>query len=168
MCLRVSLKKKIWKKFATLKSQKKGAGSGSAQKMSRIPNTAYRHLFSRISTFLFSLGSTLGPEENLDIFPKSTKVRKVTNFTQFLFLFWPSLWVLFDAQEVVSVQTLLCSAKLTQNLDLMALLKWRSHPERRLFQMFPPLITGFIARLLAFLVVVNTCSKTARGNRAIF
>jgi hypothetical protein len=50
MCLRVSNKKKIYIKnnfFASIKSQKKGVrsglgfGSGSAPKMSRIPNTAY-------------------------------------------------------------------------------------------------------------------------------
>jgi hypothetical protein len=58
MCLRVSYKKKIWEKFflASLKSLKKGvgsgvasgsisqrSGSGSALKMSRIPNTSVKY-----------------------------------------------------------------------------------------------------------------------------
>jgi len=33
-------------------------------------------------------------------------------------------------KESVTVQTLLCSTKLTQNVDLMSLLKWRASPER--------------------------------------
>ncbi|KAF4516778.1 hypothetical protein B566_EDAN004617 [Ephemera danica] len=34
-----------------------------------------------------------------------------------------------SAKEVVSVRTLLCSTKLTQNDDLLALLQWKTHPE---------------------------------------
>ncbi|CAH1968130.1 unnamed protein product [Acanthoscelides obtectus] len=33
-------------------------------------------------------------------------------------------------KEGVAVKTLLCSTKLTQNVDLLALLRWKSHPER--------------------------------------
>ncbi|XP_049823045.1 dedicator of cytokinesis protein 3 isoform X2 [Aethina tumida] len=33
-------------------------------------------------------------------------------------------------KEAVIVRTLLCSTKLTQNADLLALLRWKSHPER--------------------------------------
>ncbi|XP_048266841.1 dedicator of cytokinesis protein 3 isoform X3 [Bombus affinis] len=33
-------------------------------------------------------------------------------------------------KEAVFVQTLLCSTKLTQNVDLLSLLQWKAHPER--------------------------------------
>lgn len=33
-------------------------------------------------------------------------------------------------REVVNIKTLLCSTKLTQNVDLLSLLRWKSHPER--------------------------------------
>ncbi len=42
--------------------------------------------------------------------------------------------------------------------------------DRRLFQMFPPQITGFRARMLVFLVVVNrpVCSLTKRARKQVF
>ncbi|KAJ8981636.1 hypothetical protein NQ317_000864 [Molorchus minor] len=33
-------------------------------------------------------------------------------------------------KEIIFIKTLLCSTKLTQNVDLLALLRWKSHPER--------------------------------------
>lgn len=35
-----------------------------------------------------------------------------------------------SSKEIVYVRSILCSTKLTQNVDLLSLLKWRTHPER--------------------------------------
>ncbi len=63
--------------IASLKSSKKGVGSGYAPKCHGSPTLLTGTFFPVFhSTYLLSLGSTLGPEESLDIFPKSTKVNK--------------------------------------------------------------------------------------------
>lgn len=35
-----------------------------------------------------------------------------------------------SGKETFFIKTLLCSTKLTQNRDLLALLQWRNHPEK--------------------------------------